>query len=98
MKLAKHKESKQMQKLNKVIEGKPLLLVYDGKIDFEHLDKAKITTSELDAAVREHGVDEIKHVDLAVLEVDGNISILSHDFHRKTVARRRAHKSIVKNQ
>jgi uncharacterized membrane protein YcaP (DUF421 family) len=43
-------------------------------------------------AVREHGVGAVSDVDLAVLEVDGNISVLSHDFKKKSQRRRKAHK------
>lgn len=74
------------------------MLIYHGQIINKHLETAEITHEELAAAVREHGVDKIAHVDLAVLEVDGNISILSHNFARKTVRRRRAHKTITKNE
>ena len=52
---------------------------------------------ELEAAVREHGVESIKEVDLAVLEVDGNISVLSQNFLKKSMKRRRAHKIISKD-
>jgi uncharacterized membrane protein YcaP (DUF421 family) len=47
-------------------------------------------------AIREHGIPSVEEVDLAVLEVDGNISILSHDFNRKSSRRRKAHKIVSK--
>ncbi len=85
------------KKISEFFQGDPLMLIYDGKPVIEHMAKAKISMDELEAAVREHGVKEVKNVDLAVLEVDGNISILSHDFKHKTVRRRRAHKLLAKN-
>jgi len=42
-------------------------------------------------------VENIKDVDLAVLEVDGNISVLSHQYQKRTVRKRKAHKVISKN-
>ncbi len=36
-----------------------------------------LTPEELMEAIREHGVATIHEVDLAVLEIDGNISVLS---------------------
>ena len=39
---------------------------------------------ELEQAVREHGVKDIQNVDLAMLEVDGNISIVSNTNNVKT--------------
>ena len=46
--------------------------------------QAEISMEELEAASREHGVKDIQHVDLAMLEVDGNISIISNDFKDKS--------------
>jgi uncharacterized membrane protein YcaP (DUF421 family) len=52
----------------------------------------------LGAAVREHGVQDIRDVDLAMLEADGNISVISNDFQNRStkpmteVGRRRKHK------
>lgn len=86
------------KRISELFQGYPLMLVYQGVPIVEHMAKAKITMDELEAAVREHGVDRIKDVDLAVLEIDGNISILSHDFKHKTVRRRRAHKVISKQE
>lgn len=70
--------------LSDFLQGKELLLIYKGNINDEHLRKANITVNELLAAVREHGVSSIDNVDLAMLEVDGNISIVSHDYQQRT--------------
>ena len=84
------------EKLSKLIEGEPLTLIYKGKIQRQNLDDSQITTAEMEAAVREHGVNSVEEVDLAVLEIDGNISVLSHDFTHKSTRRRRAHKVLSK--
>src|SRR4030043_2234569 len=73
------------KRFNRIIQGSPLMLIYKGKVLTNHLNQAKITTDELEAAVREHGAEKISDVDLAVLEVDGNISVLSENFRHKTV-------------
>lgn len=80
--------------LSEFVQGNPLMLIYHGKIIQKHLDQAKFSNKELEAAVREHGVQYIKDVDIAILEVDGNISVLSNNFTRKTVKKRRLHKSL----
>jgi uncharacterized membrane protein YcaP (DUF421 family) len=82
------------KRINEWIQGDPLMLIYHGKVVPEHMAKAKISMSELEAAVREHGVEEIKEVDLAVLEVDGNISVLSDQFKKVTTKKRHAHKVV----
>lgn len=63
------------KKFNTFVQGNPLMLIYKGTVNEAHLNQAKITREELEAAVREHGVEHIREVDLAVLEVDGNISV-----------------------
>jgi uncharacterized membrane protein YcaP (DUF421 family) len=85
------------KKANKLLEGEPVILIHDGKIIQKNLDKEKIQLDELEASVREHGVDKIKEVNLAVLEIDGNISIISDNFTKHSFRKRKAHKIIQKN-
>jgi len=80
----------------KMIQGEAIMLVYQGQMKIENMYMARISHAELMEAVREHGVASIDEVDLAILEVDGNISILSHEFHRKTTRKRKAHRVITK--
>jgi uncharacterized membrane protein YcaP (DUF421 family) len=56
---------------------KPEILIHDGNLDFDKLSKLNITSEELKEAMREHGVEYYKDVKLAMLEIDGNISIIS---------------------
>lgn len=72
------------QKMSELIQGKSILLVYEGNLLQENLKSAEITIEEIEAAAREHGVEQISQVKLAILEVDGNISIVSSDFGNKT--------------
>jgi uncharacterized membrane protein YcaP (DUF421 family) len=72
------------QRVSQVLQGNPLMLIYKGHTIKKHMATAKISHDELEAALREHGVQHIEDVDLAVLEVDGNISVLSNDFKKHT--------------
>jgi uncharacterized membrane protein YcaP (DUF421 family) len=83
------------KKIEKMIEGSPVLLIYEGKVMDEHLKAMKITKEELEATVREHGVLSIKEVNLAMLEVDGNISVLSENYKHKSVRKRKHHKGLT---
>lgn len=83
--------------LNELLQGGPLLLVYKGKVHEAHMRRAGISQDELEAAVREHGVERVRDVDLAILEVDGNISVMSGDFKVRSSRKRRIHKSLVSN-
>ena len=88
---------KKFPKLSNMVQGHELLLIYKGKIHQHNLEQSMLSMEELHAAVREHGVEKIEEVDLAVLEVDGNISVMSKDYQHKTTRRRKAHKAISKN-
>lgn len=80
----------------KMLQGEAILLVYKGQMKIENMYHARISHAELMEAVREHGVSTIAEVDLAILEVDGNISILSQGFGRKTSRKRKVHKVLSK--
>ncbi|MDR6761388.1 uncharacterized membrane protein YcaP (DUF421 family) [Flavobacterium sp. 2755] len=58
---------------------KPEVLIHDGKLDFKALSKLDISDEELKEAMREHGIEFFKNVKLAMLEIDGTISIISED-------------------
>ena len=68
----------------RLMEGQPLMLVYHGRVNGANLRRARLTPDELAEAAREHGVARLEDVDLAVLEADGNISVLSGDFKKRT--------------
>ncbi|HVZ12657.1 MAG TPA: YetF domain-containing protein [Patescibacteria group bacterium] len=84
------------KKLTTFLEGHPIMLIYNGHVIKEHLAKSQISDEELEAVVREHGVEKVEDVNLAILELDGNISVLSDDFKRRTVKKRHAHRVVSK--
>ncbi|MDM1554826.1 DUF421 domain-containing protein [Chryseobacterium indologenes] len=61
------------------MQDEPVILIRDGIADQTALNRVKITENELEEAIREHGIENIKDVKLSVLEVDGNISVVSQD-------------------
>ncbi|WP_312901004.1 DUF421 domain-containing protein [Chryseobacterium taichungense] len=71
------------KKFSSFLEDNPVILVKDGKVDQDALDRVKISKDELEEAIREHGVDSIDKVKLSILEVDGNISVVSEDEQNK---------------
>ena len=66
-------------KIKSLIESDPVILVKDGIVDNVAMKNEDIGFDELEEAAREHGVEQIADVKLAVLEVDGNISVVSMD-------------------
>jgi len=67
------------RRFRKVIQGEPTLLIHNGQCLQAHIAKEHISMDELNRALREHGVSNIEDVSLAVLEVDGAISVLKYD-------------------
>lgn len=86
------------KRISQLLQGNPLMLVYKGKPIEKHLAQAKISMDDLEAAVREHGVDSIEDADLVVLEKDGSISVLAENFKKQVPKKRHAHKILEKNE
>jgi uncharacterized membrane protein YcaP (DUF421 family) len=82
--------------ISKILQGDPVMLVYQGEVLQANMDKIHLSMDELNAAIREHGVPDVKHVDLATLETDGNISVLSDDYKKKSNIKRKPRKMDLK--
>ena len=67
------------RRFRSVIQGSPTLLIHNGELISAHCAKEHISFDEVQRALREHGVSSVKEVALAVLEVDGSISVLKYD-------------------
>ena len=67
------------RRFRKFIQGQPSLLVHDGQIIESHMTREHVSMDELERSLREHGVATYKDAALAVLEVDGSISVLKYD-------------------
>lgn len=78
-----------------LIQEKPEILIHDGKIEFKTLSKLGITSDELDEVIREHGVENYKHVKLAMLEINGSISVISGDENLIQTKHKRIHKTLA---
>lgn len=61
------------------MESRPTVLVRDGRVDRDALLKERTTRRELYAELRFHGARALSQVDLAVLEVTGDISVFLND-------------------
>lgn len=80
----------------KAIQGEAIMLIYEGKLLSDNLARVRLTIEELEAAAREHGVESLEDVNLAVMEADGNISILSENYQAKSRKRRRSNKLVTR--
>jgi uncharacterized membrane protein YcaP (DUF421 family) len=67
------------RRFRRFVQGHPSLLVHDGQIIESHMAREHVSMDALQTALREHGVATYKDAALAVLEVDGSISVLKYD-------------------
>jgi uncharacterized membrane protein YcaP (DUF421 family) len=63
-------------RLRRIVEGSPTLLVLHGEVMADHLRREGLDQETLKAALREHGVADLSDVEMAVLEIDGSISVV----------------------
>ena len=62
--------------LEALIEGRPVIIVHDGKIDHRALRKAQMTKHELEASLRAEGCAGPEEVRFAVLENNGQVTVI----------------------
>lgn len=62
--------------LRRAVEGTPTVLVLRGEVFSHNLRREGLDQDTLEAALREHGVAELSDVEMAVLEIDGSISVV----------------------
>jgi len=67
------------KKLEAFIEGRPLLIVHDGKLFEDVMASAQLTHHELNSALRQAGCLSIANVRTAILENNGSISVVKRD-------------------
>jgi uncharacterized membrane protein YcaP (DUF421 family) len=75
--------------LRNMLEGGPTVLVRDGKFLKENMLREGLDEDEVLMAIREHGVEDVEGVRLAVLETGGTISVVPAEGRPQARERRR---------
>ena len=75
--------------LREAIEGTPTILVSNGKYLRKNMRSENLDEDEVLMAIRQHGVEDVEGVRLAVLETDGTISVVPADAKPQTRRPRR---------
>ena len=65
-------------KIRKFLCGKPVILIENGNILQQNLKKTRITLDELTGHLREKDVLDLKAVQYAILETNGNLSVFPY--------------------
>jgi len=72
--------------VRKIFCGKPVILMEHGKILPENLIKTRITPDELSEQLRQKGVADLTTVQYAILETNGQVSVLLDAKHQPVTA------------
>jgi len=75
-------------RLEHYLVGQPLLIVNNGHLMRDRMQKEGVTVEQVRAALREHGLHRLEQARMCVLEIDGTISVVPED---ATVYRTRHH-------
>lgn len=63
------------EKLEDLLEGKPVVIIEDGELSWSKLNRANMTEFEFFMELRLNGVEQLGQVKLAILETNGQISV-----------------------
>jgi len=72
-----------------LIDPPPTVVVQDGEISKPALEKEGLSDTDVEMAIREHGIDKLSDVKQAVLENDGSISVVTQGSGERFRRRRR---------
>jgi len=64
------------RRLQRLLEGRGDVLVKDGKVQADHLEREMMTKAELIAAAHKQGINSLKDIEYCVLEPTGTISFI----------------------
>lgn len=67
------------RRARKYITGEPSIIVYRGHINEKELEKARLTINDLMEELRLSGYPDVSKVDMAILETNGEISIIDSE-------------------
>lgn len=66
-------------KIKKIIEGSPIVIIKNGKLNFEAMRKLRYSLDDLISQLREQSIKSIEEVNYAVLENNGKLSIFQKE-------------------
>ena len=74
-------------RLRKMLCGKPVILIDNGRIVQENLRRTQVTLDELSGHLREKDVLDIQTVQYAILETNGNLSVFPYPAEQPAAAK-----------
>lgn len=65
--------------VKKIIDGKPVLIINKGKINYKEMVKQRYSLDDLLLELRNREIKNINDIEYAILENNGNLNIFKHD-------------------
>ena len=72
--------------LRRLLTGKPVILINNGKVLRENLRSTRVTMDELEGQLRQQQILDIRTVQYAILETDGHLSVFPYPQNRPAEA------------
>ncbi|GIN71311.1 DUF421 domain-containing protein [Bacillus sp. J14TS2] len=70
---------RKFDKLKPIIKGEPSIIVNDGELNIKALRKNKLESEQLRTMLRQQGVFSIKELKYAILETNGQLSVMTNE-------------------
>jgi uncharacterized membrane protein YcaP (DUF421 family) len=71
------------KRARELLEGSPALLIRNGQINENVMQKESVSRNDLFSAIRKQGLTRLTDVSFAILELDGSISVIKADEDRR---------------
>lgn len=68
--------SLQSKWFRRLLSGKPMIIIENGKIDQKQMRKLRFSIDDLMGTIRQHNIFDIRDVSYAIVETNGQVSIL----------------------
>lgn len=65
--------------IERVLQHPPVPIIKEGKLQLKNMRKELLTKDELQASMRENGIEDLSEIKLAHVESEGNISFITYD-------------------
>ena len=65
------------KRIEALIEGRPVIVIHDGRVDHKAMRKTQMTMHELESSIRSQGCAGPEEVRFAVLENNGTVTVTS---------------------
>ena len=83
--------SLKFRKISIILSGKPSILINKGEVDYKELKRERVSINELLEQLRIQGYFNIKHIQYAILETDGSLSVVPTPNYNSTPSKEYKH-------